>query len=255
MILHHLQKLGFSKNETKIYLCLAEVGKATASFLGKKANIPRTTAYSVLDNLVERGVVSEEHEKNTTFFLINDPSSLYRIIEEERKRTEEKEGAVKDLIDLISPYFQSKNFSVPKFQFFEGKKNVNNMLYSMSKDWQKAIIKSDRTWWGYQDNSFVAAYREWLEWYWQEIKQDRERIWLLSNVNQTEKSLRGKVADRIIRAVPDNITLSSTIWILGGEYIVLIMTQQQPHYAFQIHDKVFGSNLQSLFELLWSLTT
>ncbi|MCB0334541.1 MAG: hypothetical protein KDD55_13640, partial [Bdellovibrionales bacterium] len=223
-------------------------------FLGKKANIPRTTAYSVLDGLVERGIVSEEQEKNTTYFVINNPTSLFRIIEEERKKTDEKENSVKDLIDLISPYFQSKNFSVPKFQFFEGKKNVNNMLYTMSKDWQSAVLKSDRVWWGYQDNSFVDSYRGWLEWYW-EMKQEREYIWLLSNVNKTEEELRGKVSDRIIRSVPGNITFSSTIWVLGGEYIVLIMTQQQPHYAFQIRDKVFGANLQSLFELLWGLTS
>ena len=63
--------LGFSGNEIKVFLSLAEVGKSPASLIAKRVHIPRTTAYSVLDKLVERGVVSIEHKGSSTFYTAN----------------------------------------------------------------------------------------------------------------------------------------------------------------------------------------
>lgn len=255
MIESMLERVGLSKNEARVYLCLAELGKTTATIVAKKQNMPRSTAYSVLDTLVLRGVVAIEQTPGGTYYLANQPSSLKRMIEREKleqlAQIGEKENAVGDVLREIQPFFKNTNYSVPKLQFFEGTTNVESMLYDCCRDWQASISQVDYTWWGYQDHHFVEQYREWLDYYWASMHAD-ERILLLSNKSTTEKQLKGKVAKRDVKVVPKSFEFSSTIWVLG-EYVITIMTRQKPHYAFQLKDSVFAANQRILFQQFWSM--
>ena len=103
----------------------------------------------------------------------------------------------------------------------------------------------------YQDHHFVETYREWLDYYWNSMDRN-ERIWLLSNRSPTERRLKNRVACRLIRALPLKYQFSSTVWVLG-EYVVTIMTRQEPHYASQLQDSVFAANQRLTFQLLWQL--
>lgn len=247
MIENYFLKLGFNQTETKVYLSLAEIGKSTASLLAKKINIPRTTVYSVLNNLQHKGLVALEKKKNTTFYTSNNPQAILRNLLEEKNNLNSKESLAKELIQLAIPYFKSQLFSIPKIQFYEGKKNVESMLYQNTEMWHQSMENFDNTYWGYQDHTFVEQYMEWLEWSWK-IKKEDVKIKLISNRAKVEKSL--KVKGRTILAVAKDLDFSSSIWICG-DYIILIMTRHQPHYAFQLKDAVFAANLRSLFQMLW----
>jgi len=245
-----LRTIGFHEGEVKVYLALAELGKSTASLLAKRIDIPRTTAYSILDKLSLRGVVSEEHKGATTFFAANPPKALLRVIQDEKEKLLEKENITRQLVSLIEPYFKSKNFSVPKLQFFEGKEGVNSLLYEYAPIWKGEVLKHDGVWWGYQDHTFVESYRKWLEYYWEELKEPGEKIQLFSNIAEVEVKLKGEVSGREIRPLPKGTDFASTVWVLG-EYIVLIMSRQKPHYAYQLRDPIFSQNLRSIFQMLW----
>lgn len=252
-IYEHFETLGFHKSEVVVYINLVELGKANASSIAKKANLPRSTVYSVLDGLIKKGVVSFEQSKKTTWFLANNPKALIRMVENERKEQEEllhsKTIIAKELSSLIEPHFQKTTYSVPKLQFFEGKANVNNMLYDHSKIWQKSIANVDYTWWGYQDHTLVEHYKDWLDYHWS-IMLEKERVQLFSNHSKIEKKLKGKIPRREIKLVPKNYNFTSTIWILG-EYVVTFNTAKEPHYAFQLKDAVYARNQRQMFELLW----
>ncbi len=252
---HLFQKLGFSPTETSVYLALAELGKAAASLLAKKANIPRSTTYSVLESLIQKGVVSIEHDKDVTLYLANSPTSLTKMVDSEKENNakiiKDKEDVAQELLKLVSPMFTSSNFSIPRIQFFEGTKNIENMLYTYEAEWQESISRYDFTWWGYQDTDFVLNYRQWLDRYWSKMKPE-EKVNLLSNRSEIENKLRGKISRRQIKKLPKGTEFSSTIWSLG-EYVIMIMTRQQPHYAFQLKDAVFAANQRTTFQLLWKL--
>ena len=99
MIDLQFQALGFSSKETQAYLSLAEIGKCTAQLLGKRLGVPRTTAYSVLDSLVAKGMVSIEKRKNSTFYTANAPEVLRRILEKQKQVLEEKEKVAAEVIN------------------------------------------------------------------------------------------------------------------------------------------------------------
>lgn len=249
------QTLGLNSSEITAYLALAELGKASASVIAKKAQIPRSTTYTAFEGLSKRGLVSIEQAHEGTLYIANQPEALSRMIYEQKRESElsmqAKAAALNEIMPLLSPYFKRENYSVPKLQFFEGTSNVKNMLYDHCRAWQQSIACYDYTWWGYQDHHFVETYREWLDYYWSSM-QPEEKICLLSNKSETENKLKSIVSRRTIKPVPKQYQVSSTVWTLG-EYVITIMTRQKPHYAFQLQDAVFAANQRMTFQMLWNV--
>lgn len=250
MLAKYFQEFGFNEKEEKVYLSLAELGKATAGVLSKKTNIPRATVYSVLESLSTKGVISQEQTRGTTLYVAGGPSVFLRLIETEREKLQEREKMAQELAEFLEPYFKGTQYSIPKLQFFEGRQNIENMLYDYLPIWRESYTKmKDFTLWGYQDHTFVEQYRKWHEFLWR-TKNEKEKICLFSNPSDIEKELDHKIPNREVRPLPQGVQFSSSIWIYG-EYIVMAITRQKPHYAFQLKDTVFASNLRTIFQLLW----
>lgn len=250
MVEQLLKELGFSDKESRLYLLLAEAGKSTVQLLARRAGIPRTTAYSILENLQARGLISAEQKQGTTFYVVQNANALLRMLGKEREELNRKESKAKELVELIKPYFKSKFFSVPKIQLFEGKAAVENLLYDHTKDWLNAISQTDGIWWGYQDHTFVEQHREWLEWVWR-LMNPQTKIWLISNRASATAEKSISVPNRIIKPVAAGDDFSSTVWVTG-DFVVMLMTREEPVYAFELRDAVFAANMRFIFRLLWN---
>jgi sugar-specific transcriptional regulator TrmB len=251
----NFEKLGFTTKEIKAFLSLAEVGKATASVIGKKSGIPRSTVYTVLEGLMERGLVSLEHSSGTAYYVANDPSSLGRMIDKEEEDLKEKRKTVNELIEAITPYIKSSSHSLPKLQYFEGKRNVENMLFRYLQPWRKSFAPAnDFTTWGFVDHSLHSEYKRWTLHRIGLLKPGGdEKIKLFSNREALDQQLKKRFPEREIKILPKDIEISCSV-LLYGEYIIMLMTREKPHCAFQLHNPVFAKNLRSVFKLLWSLT-
>jgi sugar-specific transcriptional regulator TrmB len=248
--------LGISKTETRIYIALADLGKAPASLLAKKLELPRSSVYTCLDNLEKNGLVLKQTLNDIAMYQSKSVDAISEMIHREKTKSEksikEKEDASKELIPLLESHFKNKNFSIPRLEFFEGSDGIERMLYKYEKIWQQSITHYDFTWWGYQDPHFVEIYRVWLDRYWASMLE-QEKINLFSNKSEIESKLSRKIARRSIKKVDKKTEFSSTIWVLG-DYVVTIMTRQQPHYAFILHDSVFAANQRMVFQKLWNST-
>ncbi|OGH87830.1 MAG: hypothetical protein A3J93_05365 [Candidatus Magasanikbacteria bacterium RIFOXYC2_FULL_42_28] len=108
-----LQHLGFSKNESKVYLAALESGPTSAQDLAERAGLPRTTVYSVLEYLIERGVIGKTTKQGKTRFLADPPEKLLAIVNDLKNQVE------KSLPQLEAVY--NKSETKPKIYFYEGK--------------------------------------------------------------------------------------------------------------------------------------
>ncbi len=109
-LLHHI---GFSKNEAAVYMAALESGAASAQALAERAQLPRTTVYSILNHLVQRGVVSKTTYQGKSRFLADPPEKLLSILTDLRTQLE------KSLPQLEAIYNVSE--TKPKIFFYEGK--------------------------------------------------------------------------------------------------------------------------------------
>jgi predicted transcriptional regulator len=107
-----LQKLGFSQNESKIYLAALESGQASAQDIAQKAGIKRTTGYSVLSYLINRGIIAKTKVKGKTRFLAEPPERLLTLIKE-------IETGIKQALPELDAIYNKKD-TKPKITFYEG---------------------------------------------------------------------------------------------------------------------------------------
>jgi predicted transcriptional regulator len=250
MLETHLAQLGLRDKEIAVFICLAEASQLTASKISEQTEIARSTVYTILESLIEKGFVSLVEEHSKTFYRLENPSSFIGRLEAEKEALSKKESTVHQLVEMLSSRFMNPDSGVPRIQFYSGKKNIEQMLFAQSDIWRQGIVDGDYTWWGYQDDTFVQQYSKWFEHIWATTAQD-EKICLLSNKSAYEETLKNRnLKGRSIRQLPERFTFSSTVWVLRP-YIVMITTHQKPHYAFQFRDAVFADNMTMVFKMLW----
>ncbi len=250
MLETHLVQLGLRDKEVAVFVCLSEANELTASKISEQTGIARSTVYTILESLIEKGFVSLVEERAKTFYRLENPSAFIGSLEAEKEALSKKETTVRQLVEILSSRFMNPDSGVPRIQFYSGKKNIEQMLYDQSDIWRQGIIEGDYTWWGYQDDAFVQQYSKWFEHIWATTATE-EKINLLSNKSAHEETLKSrKLPGRSIRQLPERFTFSSTVWVLRP-YIIMITTHQKPHYAFQFRDPVFADNLTMVFKMLW----
>src|SRR6056297_162154 len=71
-----LKDIGFTEKEAKFYMELLRIGPQVVSVIAKRIGVNRTTAYSVLNSLEKKGVISSYEKSGTKQFVANDPNTL-----------------------------------------------------------------------------------------------------------------------------------------------------------------------------------
>ena len=122
----------------------------------------------------------------------------------------------------------------------------------LNKSINESMLKTESLWNGFQDNSFVDYYQEWVDWYWKQDSSKKIKLQLLTNQSPTEKQLK-KISypNREVKFYKKSHTFSATTWI-AGEYMIILETKQRPHYAIEIRNSVLTNNQREIFKALWN---
>ncbi len=248
-----LANLGFSLKEIKLYLAVLQHQQITPAELARVTKINRATVYHIAMGLVSRGVIAEELGGKKRMFIVLPPTSLEQSLTNQRRELAEQERQVKDTIGKLSMLTAKKEYPVPKIRFVQ-EEQLATFLRQQSPVWNASILKTDptKTWWGFQDPTLVEEYEDWINWYWKTYSEP-VGLKLLSNDAPVEKRMRGKFSRRQIRTAGVSMNFSATTWVTG-EYVIMLYTQQHPHYLIEIHDARFSQNMRELFIQLWKST-
>lgn len=112
-----LEGLGLNSKEQACYLALLELGEASIADIAKKAAIKRPTAYVVVNQLSEKGFISEFRRGKHARFIAKEPSGL---VADARMRLKELENVMPMLESL-----KQKENSRPRVLIFEGKEGAD----------------------------------------------------------------------------------------------------------------------------------
>jgi sugar-specific transcriptional regulator TrmB len=250
MIQETLQKLGFNEKEAEIYLEILKLGRATPARIAQNTGINRTTVYSSYKSLLKKKVIVEDLGHKYTYLAALPPENLEVLLEKQKKELESDEKLVKLAMDELSDLPTNTQYSVPKIRFIE-ELDLEDFLYKQSEVWNKNVKLYDSTWWGFQDHTLIEHYKKWVFDYWHKMESTKgilEKV--ISNPSETEKQMAGEaIKDREI-AFWKNAAFSSSFWV-GGDYIIMVYTQNRPFYLIEIHNPVMAENLRQLFKNLW----
>jgi sugar-specific transcriptional regulator TrmB len=251
-ILQQLRDFGFSDKESKLYLLLAECGKATATSLSRRSKLSRSSVYFVLDSLRKRGLVSAETKNGTTYFAPCDPQVLKEELKCSQQEIAKKILSAEKLAQQLLPFFRAKQFHVPKLHFIEGRQAVLKTLSNREDLWHESMLKTDSTWWGFEDGAMFTHYKSWFEHIWSKFKtlrEERLNVRVFSNA-PVAAYLEGRFPRTLLRPLPTGYNFSTTLWLMG-DFIILISSREKPHYMYQLEDPALAENLRVIFRLLW----
>ena len=244
-----LKQLGFGDKEISIYLTLLQHGKLTPASLAKIVNLNRTTVYSIAKELAAKGVIAEDLGGASMFLVAKPPQDLSLLAQKEEKQLEEKKAIIKNAVEELQGLAKPTQYTVPKI-IYVAQDQVNEHLYSQTPAWDKSILEYDGIWWGFQDHTFVQNYEKWIDWYWEKGSNPKTKLKLLSN-ETAEKIKKKKFERRQIRFWEQSHGFQATTWILG-DYVVMIVTNQKPHYLVEIHDKILAHDMREVFKGIWN---
>ncbi len=120
-----LTKAGLTGNESKVYLELLKHEELAANELAKKLSIDRTLTYTILNHLIEKGLVSYIIKQNKKFFKAEKPENLLNPIKK-------KEFFVKDLISELNK-IQKETITPYEIKIFEGKEGLRTLMHLVLK--------------------------------------------------------------------------------------------------------------------------
>lgn len=111
-----LQNIGLKRQEADIYLACLRLGMAKVSDFAKEIDIPRTSIYIYIENLIEKGFLKKSKRGNVEYFLPIEPIDIFQNIKE---KTDGLANIIPQLTKMMD--FAGKK---PKIEFYDSKQGM-----------------------------------------------------------------------------------------------------------------------------------
>lgn len=123
-MLEQLTKLGLPAKEASIYMALLELGAACAvSTIAKKAAVNRTTAYDVLDNLEQKGLIISKISKKNRYYEALPPVKLAAYLKEQSEKFGRLAKETESLLPELNTHYHAQG-GRPRVYFYEGEEGL-----------------------------------------------------------------------------------------------------------------------------------
>ncbi|MDD5341597.1 MAG: helix-turn-helix domain-containing protein [Patescibacteria group bacterium] len=114
-----LLNLGLKKNQVKIYLTLLQLGSANIQEVADKAQIKRTTTYSILDSLIKRGFISFSQKGTHREYFAENPKKITAYFKQQEEKIRNEEDAFSELMPELLSFYNIRGIK-PKIRTYEG---------------------------------------------------------------------------------------------------------------------------------------
>jgi len=241
-----LEKIGISKNETKVYLSLLSLGSSLAGKISEKAGIHRRTIYDALNRLVEKGLVSFVIKSGKKYFEATNPEKLLEMLKEKKGEIERKEKIIQEILpELILEYKQTKSkLEASIYKGKEGLKTIMELILKEKKDWS-SIGSTGK---GPEILPYFLP-----TWHKKRIKSKIEYKGLIADTLEGRKRARefSRIGLVKYKFLSKNIKNPQTIWIFGNKVAIILVSIEQP-IIFLIDNKEIANSFRYQFEWLWN---
>ena len=236
-----LKEIGLTDKESRVYIALLELGKASAYALAEKSKLKRPTTYNILSELVQKGLAIKVPRVKKQNFIAVTPEEYYRTQE---KRLLHSKSILPELIALSGKAEQKT-----KVKYYEGVRGVQEALshglnnvdnkelvgfFAMAENIPPEIIKVCEKWGndlfktGISLRGFTPSHP------------------YMHNYIQNQKNLGSETN---IRLLPEAKYSSNASIDIGSSFIRIIMYAETQ--AVVIENAELAKTMKQVFELLW----
>lgn len=234
-----LTDLGLSDNEAKVYFAMLSLGPSTILKIAQAAEIKRTTAYSVIESLKQKGLANIEVKGFKKLFTAQNPETLDSIIETRKQKLQAAMPEFSSLYNLKG----GESF----IKYYEGLESVKTIYENLIKD-----IKP------HEDYLIISDQQKWSELdpkYFQNFIERRAKLNINIRLLLTDSpAARGgkkyeKNYNEKIKIFPPDTSLTTNLVVTPQR--VLIHQLVLPIIAIVIENKSIIKMHQEFFEIMW----
>ncbi|MEI6144033.1 MAG: helix-turn-helix domain-containing protein, partial [Candidatus Berkelbacteria bacterium] len=130
-----VEKLGLNPNQAMVYLAVLQIGSGSIQKIAQKSSVKRTTTYSILDNLIQRGLVTYRQKGAHREYFAENPKKIPSLIERQVMQLQDRQKNIEEVLpELASLYnVHSTKPTVRVYEGIEGIKQVFEETLSLKK--------------------------------------------------------------------------------------------------------------------------
>jgi len=122
-----LLNLGLNKNQVEIYLTLLQLGSARIQEIANKTLVKRTTVYSILDALIQKGLISYSQKGAHREYFAENPKKIPTYFEEQEKKIKSEQKTFKEILPELLAIYNIKGIK-PKIRTYEGLTGIKKIF-------------------------------------------------------------------------------------------------------------------------------
>ncbi|QQS23281.1 hypothetical protein IPM19_01810 [bacterium] len=239
-----LQNLGLSEKEAKVYATSLELGADTAQNIAKQSGINRATTYVQINELIEKGLMSEFEKGKKTYYIAESPNRLKNLLGVIEKELELKKSQANAVIPNLLSMFDGMG-ERPKVRFFEGLEGARAMRDDFLKSKDKmiySIIDYDKLFKYFPDQQ--ENYTDHRA-----KKKVRTRVFYVSQ--KPVKDANSKQYLREAKHIPaDKINIGASFTITDNK--ISVSTYSHKPIGIIIESEQIANTCRSMFEFFWA---
>ncbi|MBT4604740.1 hypothetical protein HOC01_03810 [archaeon] len=241
-----LKEAGLTNGESKVYLALLQVGSSTTGPIIEKSGVSHSIIYKILENLIQKGLVSYVTKNKTKYFQAAEPKRLLDYIEERKEKLDQsKEKISRILPSLMLLMNETEDNSVKLFEGFKGFQTAWELYYSKLKKGEEY-----HSWGVYpiQDKRFD------LYWMRDHVRRGKTGIKgkILFNEGTNRKTLKNRNSYKGMdcRIMPSKI--KTPAWFIVYKNVTGIFLQGKNPVVVQIINQEIADSFEAYFQDLWT---
>jgi len=245
-----LKKLGFSQEESLIYLTCLESGSLPVSVISRNTKIGRINCYHYIEKLIEKGFLLPEKKSGVKQFFAENPKIL---INKQQEKINIAQNILPEMLAMAS-----SNPQKPKIQFFEG-------ISGIQKIFQKFLEFPDREIVSFSNFKSLSGFPEkFLETHFAERKQRNIKSRFITpnspeaqnfqkKILRNPKNREGRDLVETFFISPDECSFSSEISVFSGNVAIFSLSEKNPEISQGVlieNPEIFQTQ-KSIFDLAW----
>ena len=240
LFLETLIEFGLSEHESNVYLASLSLGPATIQKIAEGAEIKRTTVYSVVESLKQKGLMLIEVKGLKKLYTAENPEKLDILLEQ-------RQGRLQSLLPQLSAIYNLKGGEsfIKYYTGLEAVKNIYETLIKDIKPHQDYLVISDEDQWINLDEKYFRDFTE------RRAKLNiNTRLLLVDTPDAREFKKFEKNFNVKIKLLPPKTKLVTNLVVTPQR--VLIHQLIPPIIGIVIENKSVIQMHQESFEIMWN---
>jgi len=228
-ILIKFEKLGFSSNESKVYLALIKIGSSKAGALAKYAGLDRSSTYNSLNLLLKKGLASYVVIGKTKWFQSSNPNNILSYLNR-------KVDLAKEVLPELESIRRETKLK-ENVRLFKGTKGVQTVFEDILHHASENLIFGS-------EGQFSKTMPAFAQRFMQQMKKRGIKV------KSLVRSSRSDPADtKVLRHIPSTTESPVVTNIYGGK-IAIVIWSEIPE-AILIENQKAAEAYRDYFNFMW----